>query len=163
MISLRTARPEDADTILNFIRALALYEREPDAVRVDAATLRAQMSAQPAPFECLLAEYDGKAAGFALFFHTYSTWRGKQGIWLEDLFVLPELRGRGVGKALLKAVAAIARERDCARFEWSVLDWNQPAIDFYRSLGAIPMSEWTTYRVSDEALTKLAEGALPRK
>jgi GNAT superfamily N-acetyltransferase len=157
MTQLRFANASDAASILRFIRALAEYEREPDAVQTDEATLRAQLEETPPPFECLIAEQGGAAVGFALFFHTYSTWRGRRGIWLEDLFVLPEARGRGVGKALLSRVAAIARERDCARLEWSVLDWNQPALDFYRSLGARALDEWTIHRVTDHALVELAE------
>lgn len=156
MHRLRVATAADAATILRFIRALAEYEREPDAVHTDEPTLRAQLQATPAPFECLIAELDGRDVGFALYFHNYSTWRGRQGIWLEDLFVLPEHRGRGVGKALLTRVAAIAQERGCARLEWAVLDWNQPALDFYRSLGAIALDEWTIHRVTDGALEALA-------
>jgi GNAT superfamily N-acetyltransferase len=156
MLTLRMATSDDAPTILAFIRALAAYEREPDAVEVDLATLRGQLAEVPPPFECLLAELDGEPAGFALFFHTYSTWRGRRGIWLEDLFVDPAQRRRGVGLTLLRRVAQIARERGCARLEWSVLDWNQPAIDFYRSLGAQPMAEWTVHRLSDAPLRALA-------
>lgn len=158
MTALRVATPADAETILGFIQALADYENESDAVEVDAATLRAQLAESPQPFECLIASRDGRDVGFALFFHNYSTWRGRRGIWLEDLFVLPAQRGRGVGKALLSRVAAIARERDCARLEWAVLDWNQPAIEFYRSLGAAAQDEWTTHRVTGDALAKLAGG-----
>ena len=112
----------------------------------------------PRPFaEVIIAEDGtGTAAGFALFFHNFSTWTGKPGIWLEDLFVRPEFRGRGYGKALLVALAGIAVERGCGRFEWSVLDWNEPSIAFYRALGAVPMDEWTTYRVTGDALTTLA-------
>ena len=156
MIALRTATADDAGLILRFIQALADYEREPDAVETDEETLRAQLAEPSPPFECLIAELDGAAVGFALFFHNYSTWRGRRGIWLEDLFVLPEHRGRGAGKALLRRVAALATERGCARVEWTVLDWNQPAIDFYRSLGAQAMDEWTTHRVADRALASLA-------
>ena len=156
MIQLRIATHVDAPTILGFIKALAEYEREPDVVRTDEATLRSQLQSSAPPFECLIAEDRGSAIGFALFFHTYSTWRGRRGIWLEDLFVLPEARGRGAGKALLARVAAIAHARGCARLEWSVLDWNTPALDFYRALGAVPMDEWTTHRVTDDALVKLA-------
>jgi len=158
MTTLRPATADDAPVILAFIRALAEYEREPGAVEVDEATLAAQLREPSPPFECLLAELDGRAVGFALFFPTYSTWRGRRGIWLEDLFVLPEARRRGVGRALLGRVAAIARGRGCARLEWSVLDWNQLAIDFYLGLGAALMTDWTICRVSDTALERLGAG-----
>jgi GNAT superfamily N-acetyltransferase len=155
MLQIRAATAADAACILGFIRALAEYEREPDAVKVDAPTLARQLGEQPPPFECLIAELDREPVGFALFFHTYSTWRGKRGIWLEDLFVLPEARRRGVGAALLRRVAALAVARDCARFEWSVLDWNTPAIEFYRSFGAQVLEQWRICRVSDAALAAL--------
>jgi GNAT superfamily N-acetyltransferase len=156
MTHVRFATSMDAGTILRLIRALAEYEREPDAVKVDEATLTAQMSSPTPPFECLLAEdAQGTTLGFALFFHTYSTWRGKRGVWLEDLFVLPEHRRKGVGRVLLGSVATLARERDCARLEWSVLDWNAPAIAFYRQIGATLMTEWTICRVTDVALDRL--------
>lgn len=157
---IRFAGPEDAATILAFIRDLADYEREPDAVEVTEAELAAQMREPIPPFECLLAEEDGEPLGFALFFHTYSTWRGRRGVWLEDLFVPPAHRGRGVGAALLTELARIAVDRGCARFEWSVLDWNEPAIRFYRSLGAQPQDEWTRWRLDGAALATL--GARPR-
>lgn len=156
MIEIRFANADDAAVVLGFIRALAAYEKQPEAVEVTEETLRRQLAEAPAPFEALLAIDDGRAVGFALFFHTYSTWRGKRGIWLEDLFVLPEERQRGVGKALLARVAAIAVERGCARFEWSVLDWNRLAIGFYEALGAELLNEWRICRVSNEALTQLA-------
>jgi GNAT superfamily N-acetyltransferase len=152
---IRFATPDDAETVLSFIHALAIYEREPDAVRTDAATIARQLASDRPPFECLLAEIEGRAVGFALFFANYSTWLGKPGIHLEDLFVLPEERGQGHGKALFLRVAEIAVERGCGRLEWAVLDWNQPAIDFYRSLGSEPLSEWTTERLSGEALERL--------
>jgi GNAT superfamily N-acetyltransferase len=120
--------------------------------------LTQQLAAANPPFECLIAHHDGTAAGFALFFHTYSTWLGRRGIWLEDLFVLPGLRRHGIGKALLQRVAAIARERECGRLEWSVLDWNQSALDFYASLGAELMSEWRICRVAGAALAGFAAG-----
>jgi GNAT superfamily N-acetyltransferase len=156
MLEIRLAGPEDAPTLLHFIRALAAYERMPDAVEVDEPTLRQQLSAADPPFACLLAEDAGSALGFALFFRTYSTWRGKPGIWLEDLFVLPEARRRGIGRALLMRLAQLAHERGYARFEWSVLDWNQPAIDFYRRLGAEVLDQWRICRISDAALVELA-------
>jgi GNAT superfamily N-acetyltransferase len=156
MLAIRFATESDAALVLRFVRALAEYEREPAAVQVTEETLRQHLAAAQPPFECVLAELDGTAAGFALFFHSYSTWRGRRGIWLEDLFVLPELRRHGVGRGLLQRVAALAVERACGRLEWSVLDWNQPAIDFYRSLGARMMDQWTICRVDDDALELLA-------
>ena len=154
---LRRATPEDLDTIIELIHALADYEREPDAVRLDRDALREHLFG-PRPYaEVILAETEtGQSAGFALFFHNFSTWEGKPGIYLEDLFVRPEFRGHGFGKALLKELAVIAVERGCARLEWSVLDWNEPSIQFYRALGAEPMDEWTTFRVTGEALGMLA-------
>lgn len=158
---IRFATPEDAELLHRFIRELAAYEREPDAVEVTVGELRAQLSQPQPPFECIVAERDGEggvqALGFALFFGSYSTWRGRPGLYLEDLFVPPEHRGEGVGRALLAALARLARDRGCARLEWSVLDWNTPAIGFYERLGARPRSEWTTYRLTDDALAQLAE------
>jgi GNAT superfamily N-acetyltransferase len=155
-LHIRPAGPDDADTILRFIRELATYEREPDAVKTSADTLRAQLSEPRPPFECLLAEDAGEPVGFALFFQNYSTWRGQPGIYLEDLYVPETLRRKGVGRALLRAVARVAAERNAGRLEWAVLDWNRPAIDFYLSLGAKPMDEWTVFRLSDESLANLA-------
>jgi len=155
MIEIRFAYADDAAVVLGFIRALAEYEKQPEAVEVSEATLRQQLGETPAPFEALLASDDGRAVGFALFFHTYSTWRGKRGVWLEDLFVLPDERQRGVGRMLLARVAAIAVERGCARFEWSVLDWNRLAIGFYKGQGAQLLDEWRICRVSNEALEQL--------
>jgi len=152
------AQATDAATVFGFICALAEYEREPGAVRVDVPTLARQLAEQPPPFECLLAEQDGESVGLALFFHSYSTWRGQRGLWLEDLFVLREHRQRGVGSALLRRLAKLAHERDCGRFEWSVLDWNEPAIAFYRALGAEVLDRWRICRISDAALERLADG-----
>lgn len=149
---IRPAAPDDAPTILAFIRALAEYEREPDAVEVTAATLHDQMASDDPPFECLLCEEDGVPRGFALFFRTYSTWKGLPGMWLEDLFVPPEHRGRGIGLALFRACAAIANERGYGRMEWSVLDWNEPAIGFYVNQGSSSMDGWTTHRLTGDAL-----------
>jgi GNAT superfamily N-acetyltransferase len=148
MIALRWATHSDAALLLRFIRALAEYERQPDAVRVTEAVLSQQLAAAEPPFECLIAELDGAPAGFALFFRSYSTWLGQPGIWLEDLFVLPDARRRGIGRALLQRLAALTQERGYGRLEWSVLDWNQPAIDFYATLGAQLMTEWRICRVS---------------
>jgi GNAT superfamily N-acetyltransferase len=156
-MGVRAAVPGDLDTIIALIRALADYEREPDAVVLDRDELREHLFGSRPAAEVLIAETpEGKVAGFALFFQTFSTWLGKPGTWLEDLFVHPDLRGQGYGKALLCAVARIAVERGHGRFEWSVLDWNEPSIAFYRALGALPMDEWTTYRVTGAALEELA-------
>jgi len=156
---LRAAGPDDAATIHGLIVDLATYEREPDAVVVTIDQLREQLAAARPPFECLLAEDDdGAAVGFALYFHNYSTWRGRPGLYLEDLFVAPSHRGRGLGKQLLVRLAQIAVERGCARMEWAVLDWNTPAIAFYERLGARAMAEWTTFRLTDAALRGLALG-----
>ncbi len=157
---IRFATPDDASTLHRFICELADYEREPDAVEVTPQQLREQLEQANPPFECILAEEpDGPAPiarGFALFFHNYSTWRGRRGLYLEDLYVPPEHRGTGIGRLLLATLARLATERGCARLEWSVLDWNAPAIAFYRQLGAQPMSEWTTFRLTDEPLATLA-------
>jgi GNAT superfamily N-acetyltransferase len=158
-MTIRPALESDLDTIIELIQALADYEREPDAVELDRETLRGHLFG-PQPYaDVLMAETgEGASAGFALFFHNFSTWKGRPGIYLEDLFVRPEFRGHGYGKALLVELARIAVQRGCARFEWSVLDWNEPSIAFYKALGAVPMDEWTTYRVTGDALERLAEG-----
>ncbi|MGO9338988.1 MAG: N-acetyltransferase family protein [Terracidiphilus sp.] len=154
--TIRTATPADVAQILAFIRALATYEREPDAVAATVADLMRD-GFGPNPFYfCLIAEQDGQPAGFALYFFNYSTWVGRPGLYLEDLFVDPEFRGLGIGKALLQRVAAIAVEKGCKRLQWAVLDWNTPAIDFYRAMGAEFMDEWRNVRVSGEALQRLA-------
>ena len=148
----RPATPDDIPIIAQLIRDLAEYERLAHAVDFDEAKLREHLFG-PRPYaEVLLAEDAGAVVGFALFFHNYSTFRGKPGIYLEDLFVKPDSRGKGHGKALLLALAKLAVERGCARVEWSVLNWNEPSIAFYKSLGAVPMDEWTVYRLTDEAL-----------
>jgi len=156
-VPLRPAVAADLDTIIELIHALAEYEREPDAVLLDRDELRRHLFG-PRPYaEVIIAETeDGQSAGFALFFHNFSTWAGKPGIHLEDLFVRPELRGQGYGKALLIELARLAVERGCARLEWSVLDWNEPSIQFYKALGAEPMDEWTLYRISGDVLGELA-------
>jgi len=153
---IRPATPADVPVIEQLIRDLAEYEKLAHAVTLSAADLREHLFGARPYAEVLLAEDAGAVVGFALFFHNYSTFRGKSGIYLEDLFVVPEARGKGYGKALLRALAKLAIERDCARVEWSVLNWNTPSIEFYKSLGAKPMDEWTVYRLTDEALTKLA-------
>lgn len=156
---LRQAVESDLDTIIELIQALADYEREPDAVRLEREELRGHLFG-PRPYaEVLIAEtVEGTSAGFALFFHNFSTWEGKPGIYLEDLFVRPAFRGHGFGKALLVELARLALERGCARLEWAVLDWNEPSIQFYKALGAVTMDEWTTFRVTGESLGKLASG-----
>jgi len=154
--SIRAATQEDIPQILSFIRALATYEREPDAVTAtEADLLRDGFGPNPFYF-CLIAQSDGQAAGFAFYFFNYSTWVGRPGLYLEDLFVLPEFRGLGIGKALLKRVAAIAVEKGCPRLQWEVLDWNTPAIEFYQAMGAEFLDSWRNVRVSGEALTRLA-------
>lgn len=155
-VIIRPAAPHDCGTILRFVRELAEYEREPDAVEATEEMLAAALFASPPAAEALIAERDGEAVGFALFFHNFSTWAGKRGIYLEDLYVTPTARGSGAGKALLVHLACLALDRGCARFEWAVLDWNTPAIDFYRAMGATGMDEWTVQRVSGDALTRLA-------
>lgn len=153
---IRAATAADAAQILRFIKALAVYEKLEHMVVADEAQLRKTLFGERPSAEVRIAEWAGEPAGFALFFHNYSTFLGKPGIYLEDLFVLPEFRGKGIGKALLVHLAQLAVERDCGRLEWSVLDWNTPAIEFYRSLGAVPMDEWTVYRVTGDALPALA-------
>ncbi|HEY1137785.1 MAG TPA: GNAT family N-acetyltransferase [Xanthomonadaceae bacterium] len=156
VIVIRTAVREDVGQILAFIRELAEYEKLAHEAVADEAGLAAQLFGATPRAEVLIAEVDGQAAGFALFFHNFSTFVGKPGLYLEDLFVRPAFRGFGLGKRLMVRLAKLAVERDCGRFEWSVLDWNQPAIDFYRSLGAIGMDEWTVQRVAGDALAALA-------
>lgn len=155
---IRPATPADVPTIARLIRELADYERMLDKVVFQESDLREYLFGQKQYAEVLLAEDAGRVVGFALFFHNYSTFRGKPGIYLEDLFVEPAHRGKGHGKALLVALAKLAVERDCPRVEWSVLNWNTPSIEFYKRLGANPMDEWTVYRITDAALVKLASG-----
>jgi GNAT superfamily N-acetyltransferase len=156
MLTIREATPEDIDLIHGFILALADYERLSHEVRTDKAVLAKHLFGPRPMAEVLIAELNGAAVAFALFFHNFSTFEGRPGIYLEDLFVAPEARGQGVGKTLLVRLAQLAVERDCARLEWWVLDWNTPAIDFYKSLGARPMDEWTVNRVDGDALLALA-------
>lgn len=157
-ISLRKATKADAPLILAFIRALAEYEHAPEAVLATAADLERDGFGPRPFFECLIADYDGQPAGYALYFFKYSTWEGRPSLHLEDLFVHPGLRGKGLGKALLERVAAEAVAQSCPRLEWQVLDWNQPAIDFYKSVGGEFLDEWRNVRLSGEALTQLATG-----
>ncbi len=156
MLAIRAARPEDAATILKLIKGLAEYEREPQAaVATEEDLLRDGFGAEP-KFRCVLGEWDGEPVGFALYFYNYSTWKGRPGIYLEDLFVWPSHRGKGIGKALLLHLARIAEAENCGRYEWQVLDWNTPAIEFYEALGAKRMKQWLPMRVEGEALTILA-------
>jgi GNAT superfamily N-acetyltransferase len=157
-LSIRPATRADLPLIAQFIRDLADYERLAHEVRFDEAVLGDRLFGTRPYAEVLIGELDGTPQGFALFFHNFSTFEGKPGVYLEDLFVRPEARGSGLGKALLAALAQIAIERDCARLEWWVLDWNDPAIQFYKKLGAKPMDEWTTFRVDGDALDALANG-----
>ena len=155
-LTFRFAEERDTPLILDFIKWLADYERMLDQVVADEDTLADQLFRKKNA-EVLFALENGKEVGFALFFHNFSTFLGRSGLYLEDLFVLPEHRGKGYGKAILQRLAAIARERDCGRMEWWCLDWNKPSIDFYRSLGAEPMSDWTGSRLTGETLKNLAE------
>ena len=155
-LAFRFAVERDTPLILKFIKELADYEHLLDQVVADEATLADQLFRKKNA-EVLFALEDGKEVGFALFFHNFSTFLGRSGLYLEDLFVLPEHRGKGYGKAILQKLATIAVELGCGRLEWWCLDWNKPSIDFYRSLGAEPMSDWTVYRLTGETLKNLAE------
>jgi len=156
MLRIRNATVNDLALILFFIRQLAEYEREPDAVvATEADLLRDGFGPQP-KFRCVLAEWEGKPAGFAFFHYNYSTWRGQPGLYLEDLFVLTEMRGKGIGKALLRHLAQVAVEENCYGIRWMVLEWNQPAIQFYDALGAKLLDEWETMLLSGDALKQLA-------
>jgi GNAT superfamily N-acetyltransferase len=154
-ISIRHANPGDESLVLELIRELAEYERLADAVEATPELLHEALFGDRPSAEAVIAEWDGQVAGFALYFTNFSTFVGRPGLYLEDLFVLEAYRGRGIGKALLLHLAGIARERHYGRMEWSVLDWNQPAIDFYHSLGAKPMDEWTVFRLDEAALGRL--------
>lgn len=154
---IRPARKEDCGLILHFIRALAEYEKLLHAVVATKETLAETLFGEPAGAEVLIAEWRGEPAGFALYFHNYSTFLAQRGIYLEDLFVQPSHRGLGIGKRLLGRLAAIAVERNCGRLDWSVLDWNEPSIRFYQQLGAIPLDDWTQFRLQGKALNSVAE------
>ena len=160
---LREARPGDEDGILACIQALAVYEREPDAVENTAEAIHATLFGDTPRVFCYVVGLDSRIVGIALWFFTYSTWTGKHGMWLEDLFVYDECRGRGYGKALITRLAADCIEGGYPRLEWTVLDWNAPSIAFYRSLGAEPMDEWTTQRLSGETLARFARGEVGRQ
>ncbi len=162
MTSIRAATPADTPTILQLVRDLAAYEREPDAVKASEADFEQALFGPRPVAEAVIAEQKGVAIGMALFFTTYSTWTGKPGLYLEDLFVTPQARGAGAGKALLVHLAGIAVARGYSRFDWAVLDWNTPAIGFYKALGARMLDEWTTMRVDGDALEALAGAPVRR-
>ncbi len=153
---IRPATPADVPTILALVRELAAFEREPDAVEATEPMLAQALFGEPPAAEAVVAEEDGATVGFALFFHNFSTWTGRRGLYLEDLYVTPDARGQGAGRALLAHLARLALDRGCGRIEWSVLDWNTPAVEFYRKIGAVPMEEWTIQRVTGDALVTLA-------
>ena len=155
-LRLRPATRDDVADIRRLIRALADYEKEPDAAVVTEADLLRDGFGEKPLFKVVMAEWEGAVVGFAFYFYNYSTWQGRPGLYLEDLFVMPSHRGKGIGKALLVHLAQIALRENCGRFVWQVLDWNTPSIQFYESLGAVVMKEWLTMRVTGEALTRLA-------
>ncbi len=159
--TVRFGQPDDVPTVFSLIKGLAEYERLSDAVVGNEDLLRKHLFGERPYAEVIIAEAGGRAVGFALYFYNYSTFLTQPGIYLEDLFVVPEERGRGYGKALLAALSRLALERGCGRVEWSVLDWTEPSIQFYRSLGAVSMDEWTVNRVTGEALEKLASMGPP--
>ncbi|WES68116.1 GNAT family N-acetyltransferase [Superficieibacter sp. HKU1] len=156
-ITIRQARPEDATAIYDMIYELAVYEKAPEEVVTTPDEIRETLFGAGSKTEALICEMEGKTVGYAVFFTSYSTWLGRNGIYMEDLYISPDYRGQGAGRALLKNIAQCAVKRQCGRLEWSVLDWNQPAIDFYLSIGALPQTEWVRYRLDGEALLKFAE------
>ncbi len=155
-LDIRPASQKDAETIFGFIKELAIYEKAEHEVKTTADEIRLTLFAENSTTRALIAEREGQALGFAVFFHNYSTWLGKPGIYLEDLYVSPDFRGQGIGKALLKKIAGIAVDENCGRFEWAVLDWNTPAIEFYQSVGARPLDEWIIYRLTGDSLRDFA-------
>lgn len=154
--NIRPARPDEAGVVLDLIKQLAVYERCENDVLADEATIRQSLFVERSA-EVVLAEEEGMVVGFALFFHNFSTFVGRKGMYLEDLFVIPEKRGLGYGKALLKYVAKLAVQRNCGRMEWICLDWNEPSLRIYRSIGAVPMSDWTVQRLDEQALKAFAK------
>jgi GNAT superfamily N-acetyltransferase len=154
--TIRPAKPEETGLVLEFIQKLAVYEKCADEVVADEATLYHSLFEEKSA-EVVFAEEDGVVIGFALYFHNFSTFVGRKGLYLEDLFIVPERRGWGYGKALLKYLANLAVERNCGRMEWICLDWNKPALTVYRSIGAVPMDEWTVQRLDEEALKRFAK------
>ena len=157
-LEIRIAKKEDVPLILSFIKELAEYEHLSHEVCATEQILTDSLFGRNSVTEVILAYYNNQPVGFALFFHNFSTFLGRKGIYLEDIYVKPEYRRKEIGKALLTYIAKIAKERNCGRLEWAVLNWNKPAIKFFKSLGAIPMNEWTTFRLTGESLTKLATG-----
>ncbi|MGQ8364066.1 N-acetyltransferase family protein [Glaciecola sp. 1036] len=157
-ITIRDAVIDDTGTILHFIKELAIFEKAEDQVEATEDMIQEAVFSENSTVFALICESGSTPVGFAIYFHNYSTWQGKHGLYLEDLYVSPEYRGSGAGKALLKQLAKIAVEKGCGRFEWSVLDWNTPAIDFYESIGAVPKSEWIGYQLAGDALTSFAKG-----
>ncbi|HEY9685020.1 MAG TPA: GNAT family N-acetyltransferase [Drouetiella sp.] len=164
-ISIREATAFDAQNLHRMICELAAYEKEEHSVKVTELELENQLRLQSPPFGCLIAESDGVICGFALYFYGYSTWEGSRTLYLEDLYVNPEYRGEGAGLALMRSLAQLADEQKCKRFEWSVLNWNEPAIKFYKQIGAEPMRDWTRYRMDSNAMTQLmgANTTKPKK
>ncbi|BBN83897.1 GCN5 family N-acetyltransferase [Pseudoalteromonas sp. A25] len=156
-IQIRPAEKSDAATILSFIKDLAVYEKEPDAVFNTVSDIEDKLFCEHPTAHAVICEQAAEAIGFAVYFYNYSTWLGKHGLYLEDLFVAPEKRGNGAGKAIMQYLAQLALKNDCGRFEWVVLDWNKPAIDFYDSIGAKPQSEWIIYRLCGDELKAFAE------
>src|SRR3954454_16379523 len=154
---IRTTTEADVPFILSLIRELATYERAPDAVVATESGLREVLFGAKPSAEAFVRVEEGEPIGFVVYFHKFSTWLGRPGLYLEDLFVRPDRRGKGYGRALLERLAQIAQERGCGRMEWAVLDWNEPAIQFYRKLGAQPMDEWTVFRLTDDGIARLAE------
>ncbi len=155
-LTVRNAVPADIPIILGLIKELAEYEKLAGEVTATEDLLKENLFGPKKYAEVLIAEYKGKPAGQALFFHNFSTFLGKPGIYLEDIYVKPELRGKGIGKILLMEVVKLAKKRNCGRVEWVVLDWNEPSINFYKSLGAVPMNEWSTFRLTEDAIDKLS-------
>jgi len=155
-ISIRTATIEDAHLILNFVKELALYEKAPHEVKASSRDYETSLFAENSFAHALICENHGVPIGYAVYFFNYSTWQGKPGLYLEDLYISPEYRSLGAGKTLLKYLAQIALEKGCGRFEWSVLDWNKPAIDFYESIGARAQEEWVRYRLEGQSLNSFA-------
>ncbi|HEV3429852.1 MAG TPA: GNAT family N-acetyltransferase [Paraburkholderia sp.] len=155
-LTIRPATVDDSALILRFITDLAVYEKAEHHVAATTETIAASLFGEDSPSKALICELDGQAVGYAVYFFSYSTWQAKTGLYLEDLYVSPDARGHGAGKRLLQHLAGIALEKGCGRFEWSVLDWNEPAIAFYQSLGAKPQSEWVRYRIEGDAIRTLA-------
>ncbi|HEX4646450.1 MAG TPA: GNAT family N-acetyltransferase [Verrucomicrobiae bacterium] len=159
--SIRSATPEDVPVILGLVHELAAYEKLSHEVTATEELLRRNLFGERRHAEAILVWVEEECAGFALFFHNFSTFLGKPGLYLEDLYVRPEFRGRGYGRAMMIYLARLASERDCGRFEWAVLNWNEPSLEFYRSIGALPMSDWTIQRVVGKALEKLSRQKMP--